>query len=225
MSLDRSERDSRARADGGCDLRSGPQTARGRERYERIVAATERLFAERDYHDVSINDVVKESGGSLATVYKWFGSKDELLYAVLRRRVQLVNATIGRFSFSGSSLEEDLNDLVDAFALLAPLRLVRASLFYSSLFQRYSREISALCDREIVAPLTRLFDELCVRWRALFKLDSRGMALVIIRYIRGYFIEAALDRDASTNAQRASDDLKQILVALIASQRIQNEET
>ena len=191
-----------------------PSTARGRERYARIVAAAEQLFAERDYHDVSINEIVRISGGSLATIYKWFGGKDELLYAILLRRIQFVQETIARYSFSGASLDEDLSGLVDSFAVVAPLQLVRTTLFYSALFQRYSREVTSQCAINIIAPLARLFDDLSAKWGVRFKLDSHGMAMTIVRYMRGFFVEVALDGEIVEEASRASADLKQILNAL-----------
>jgi len=49
----------------------------------RIEKAVLGLFAHRDFHDVSLIDVAREAHVSLQTIYKYFGSKEELVYAML----------------------------------------------------------------------------------------------------------------------------------------------
>jgi AcrR family transcriptional regulator len=49
-------------------------------RIERAVLA---LFSEQDFHEVSLIDVAKSANVSLQTIYKYFGSKEVLVYAML----------------------------------------------------------------------------------------------------------------------------------------------
>ncbi|NBD19273.1 TetR family transcriptional regulator [Aquabacterium fontiphilum] len=49
-------------------------------RLEKAVLA---LFSERDFHEVSLLDVAKAANVSLQTIYKYFGSKEVLVYAML----------------------------------------------------------------------------------------------------------------------------------------------
>lgn len=50
------------------------------QRIERAVLA---LFSEQDFHEVSLIDVAKSANVSLQTIYKYFGSKEVLVYAML----------------------------------------------------------------------------------------------------------------------------------------------
>lgn len=49
----------------------------------RIEKAVLSLFSQRDFHEVSLLDVAKAANVSLQTIYKYFGSKEVLVYAML----------------------------------------------------------------------------------------------------------------------------------------------
>ena len=49
----------------------------------RLEKAVLQLFSTRDFHDVSLIDVAREANVSLQTIYKYFGSKEALVYAML----------------------------------------------------------------------------------------------------------------------------------------------
>lgn len=50
---------------------------------ERIEKAVLTLFSTRDFHAVSLQEVARAANVSLQTIYKYFGSKEVLLYAML----------------------------------------------------------------------------------------------------------------------------------------------
>ncbi|MBA4110069.1 MAG: TetR family transcriptional regulator [Leptothrix sp. (in: Bacteria)] len=50
---------------------------------KRIEKAVLDLFSKQDFHDVSLLDVAKAANVSLQTIYKYFGSKETLVYAML----------------------------------------------------------------------------------------------------------------------------------------------
>ena len=49
----------------------------------RIEKAVLALFSNQDFHDVSLIDVARAANVSLQTIYKYFGSKEVLVYAML----------------------------------------------------------------------------------------------------------------------------------------------
>jgi TetR/AcrR family transcriptional repressor of cmeABC operon len=55
-------------------------------RCHKILDVAYRLFLENGYENVSMNDIVKHAGGSLATLYKHIGSKEQLFITVLERK-------------------------------------------------------------------------------------------------------------------------------------------
>ena len=56
-------------------------------RCQRFVEVAEQLFLERGFAGTSVNEVVRLAGGSLATLYAEFGTKEELFEAVMSRRI------------------------------------------------------------------------------------------------------------------------------------------
>lgn len=126
-------------------------------RRQAIIKAGRTLFLEKGYEGTTLQDVVKVSGGSLATVYKLFGSKEGLLDAVVFEKVftaaevirDIVNSRndpataireIGAF-FRDRWLEE--NDV-------ALTRIVMARSVSDSEFARRFFERTALHTREVL---------------------------------------------------------------------------
>lgn len=56
---------------------------RGVARRRLFLETALNVFCERGYADVSVNDIVQMTGGSLATLYSQFGNKEGLFVAVL----------------------------------------------------------------------------------------------------------------------------------------------
>ncbi|HKU14353.1 MAG TPA: TetR/AcrR family transcriptional regulator [Steroidobacteraceae bacterium] len=55
-------------------------------RREQLIAVAEHLFLEHGFANTSVNAIVREAGGSLATLYSEFGSKEALFESVLSER-------------------------------------------------------------------------------------------------------------------------------------------
>jgi AcrR family transcriptional regulator len=64
----------------------------GAETRQRIMAVAERLFAQRGLDAVSIRDITAAAGVNLAAVNYHFGSKQQLVVAVLERRAEQLGA-------------------------------------------------------------------------------------------------------------------------------------
>lgn len=58
---------------------------------EKIMDAAEKLFAQRGFHGASVRDITGAAGVDLALVNYHFGSKKQLLAAVVERRGQVLN--------------------------------------------------------------------------------------------------------------------------------------
>ena len=50
---------------------------------DRLEKAVLELFSSRDFHEVSLQDVARRANVSLQTIYKYFGSKEALVYSML----------------------------------------------------------------------------------------------------------------------------------------------
>lgn len=58
---------------------------KGSERQEKFIQAGLEIFLEKGYENTSLNDVIEKSGGSLASIYKFFENKDGLFRAIIER--------------------------------------------------------------------------------------------------------------------------------------------
>ena len=63
-------------------LRDIPHTKRGHERCMALLLSANRLFLEKGYDAVSLDDIVNHAGGSKASIYKYFGNKEGLFTAI-----------------------------------------------------------------------------------------------------------------------------------------------
>lgn len=58
------------------------------ERRQKFVETAEKLFLQHGYAGTSVNEIVRVAGGSLATLYASFGTKEKLFEAVMTQRVR-----------------------------------------------------------------------------------------------------------------------------------------
>lgn len=83
-----------------------------------LLDAAERLFAERGFRGTSVRAITDLAGANLAAVGYHFGSKAELLSAVVRRVVEPINAAqcAGLDRLLARTPDPTVADLVEAFA-------------------------------------------------------------------------------------------------------------
>ncbi len=62
-----------------------PQQERSRETLLRIVSAARSLLAERDFANISVDDIVRRAASSKGSFYQRFSNKDSLLVLILRQ--------------------------------------------------------------------------------------------------------------------------------------------
>jgi AcrR family transcriptional regulator len=59
------------------------RTERGEQRRRKLLAAARQVFLERGYVGASIEEVMRRVGGSKASLYRYFGSKEGLFFDIL----------------------------------------------------------------------------------------------------------------------------------------------
>lgn len=60
-----------------------PKTARGRKTRDRLLAAAEREFGEKGFHEAGISGISQRAGVALGTFYVYFKSKEEIFRALV----------------------------------------------------------------------------------------------------------------------------------------------
>lgn len=66
-------------------LRAPRLNIRGARRHEQIIAAATEAFLERGFDAVSLDEILRVSGGSKTNIYRQFGDKEGLFAEVVRR--------------------------------------------------------------------------------------------------------------------------------------------
>ncbi|MGY6630275.1 MAG: TetR/AcrR family transcriptional regulator [Wenzhouxiangella sp.] len=84
---------------------------------DRILDAAERLFAEHGFHATSLRQITQHADANLAAVNYHFGSKQALIVAVFKRRLDALNsARLARLDDLLASAEQpSLDSVLDAF--------------------------------------------------------------------------------------------------------------
>ncbi|MFN7940958.1 MAG: TetR/AcrR family transcriptional regulator [Thermoanaerobaculia bacterium] len=88
---------------------------RSATRRRAMLDAARELFLERGFEGTSVVDVVRRSGGSLATLYHWFGSKEGLFEAIADEVGAEIVAPLDAPDFEDLPLEEALTQFGRSF--------------------------------------------------------------------------------------------------------------
>lgn len=88
---------------------------RGEKRREVFVDTALELFMQNGYEGTSLNDIVKKSAGSLASIYKFFNNKDGLFSAILDKQFSDFYAQLDdKINIKSTT---DLSEFLNKFAL------------------------------------------------------------------------------------------------------------
>jgi AcrR family transcriptional regulator len=75
---------------------------------ERLYPVVLRQFSMKDFHAVNIRDISKESGISTGTIYKYFSSKEDLLFSIIDEKLHDL-ASLLRMHLAGT---EDIREMI-----------------------------------------------------------------------------------------------------------------
>lgn len=87
----------------------------GPERRDSILKAAQRLFAEKGYHGVSIDDIARQVDVSPAILYRHFKSKQQLYDAVLQALSSQRESYVQTIINSGTSFEDVLTGMTQVY--------------------------------------------------------------------------------------------------------------
>ncbi|GHV07870.1 hypothetical protein AGMMS50229_15380 [Campylobacterota bacterium] len=78
---------------------------------DRFIDVAFSLFLRKGFADTSMSEIAREAGGSLATIYKYFGSKDALFAVVLQAKSSATYERFGTLAklLKNESIEESLH--------------------------------------------------------------------------------------------------------------------
>jgi AcrR family transcriptional regulator len=177
----------------------------------RIMDTAEKLFADKGFHATSLRDITKSADVNLAAVHYHFGSKEDLLDAVLGRRIAPVNTQrlnmLKEVEASADGNNPDLKAVLRAY-LLPPFRNMSIlgkdgakfmqllgrmhSETQSHLRLRFMRHFTPVLESFTVA-FARSLPELPVdevRWRMQFVIGAMAHTLIWGEQLRTHGMDA-----------------------------------
>lgn len=129
-------------------------------RREAIVAAAMRLFADRTYASVGVDEIAEAARMATSTVYLYFPSKADILWAALQRGTGYLQLTLDRALVTAPSQEHALRELVRIYA--------RFAVAHPELVDALITEVRSLRPEEVVA-ITTAQREYVGEWVHLFR--------------------------------------------------------
>ncbi|MFT4127256.1 MAG: TetR/AcrR family transcriptional regulator [Gordonia sp. (in: high G+C Gram-positive bacteria)] len=158
MGDDRSNADSLPPLADVTMLREAPTTSRGMRTRNGIVAAARKVFEDKGFTDARLADIFAEAGCSTGTFYLYFGSKEEVLQAVLD-------------TVRDDMLHPGIGDHVDS---AEPQAVIRASIHAYLLSYRRNALLMRLLEQvSIIDPAFRA--RRVARSRAFVERNARGI--------------------------------------------------
>jgi AcrR family transcriptional regulator len=82
------------------------------DKRDRILAAATAVFAERDFHQVSVSEVAERAGVGKGTLYLYFPTKDALQTESLRASLTGIGEQVEELAARDASLEDTLRGIV-----------------------------------------------------------------------------------------------------------------
>lgn len=165
-------------------------------RRDAFIDAAEQLFRSRGYEHTSVQDILDALGVSRGAFYHYFGSKSELLEAVVDRMVtQIAQVVEPIVDDPGIPAPDKLRRLFEA---ASSWKLARADLMHAVLEAWVSDENALMREkyrRHVTRALTPLLARIAdqgIRDGTITTLSAEGTARTIIHLLLGFQEEAVL---------------------------------
>jgi AcrR family transcriptional regulator len=170
-------------------------TPRGEARRRAFLDAAGKVFLAQGLGNASVNDVVRLAGGSLATLYQQFGSKEGLFLAMFEERIDRFLAPLQEIGASHLPIAEGLQKIGEAFlaSMLKPegvsiYRIVVAEgLTYPDVAARYHQS-----GAERIRAVVRAYIEERIEAGEVRDLDADWAATFFAEMVRARHLFAAL---------------------------------
>jgi TetR/AcrR family transcriptional regulator, fatty acid metabolism regulator protein len=132
-----------------------------RDRYDAILAAATRVFAEKGYSSASITDIAQAADVSDGLIYKYFENKRDLLENVLRHFYERIIADLEPKVSKGRNFEEKLHVMVREHlqVFVADLDLCRLFISEVRIASDYRGSLIQQLNRRYTSILIKIVDE------------------------------------------------------------------
>ena len=88
---------------------------RSLDKKERLLLAAEEIFAKQGYSQTTLDEIIALADTGKGTLYKYFGSKDNLFYTLISMKHGELMETLNDIAFSSEEIEERIRQIVEAW--------------------------------------------------------------------------------------------------------------
>ncbi len=190
------------------------QQERSRVTRERLLAAAEKVFAEKGYDGAKLADIAAEAGVSVGAVYFRFKDKDALFLAIAETFTEGTRARLGEFVLTGQSATTE--EIVRTFVLRTATNMRTHRGLFRAIIER------GLDHPSVMDVMMAFRDEIARALEAVLRAHGGKAGLgdavrVATQMIYGFLIVGILNPRAPTqqNAKAAVTGLADAVVAYL----------
>ena len=124
----------------------------GTERYRAILQAAERLFVEKGYHTVSVEQIADAAGVSKGLIHYHFNSKEQLLVWILKDMLDKLFANLDAIAQSVESSKTKISKAIIAYLDMVHSwsGLMRIAFFEEALTEETKRNFVSLAEKNVM---------------------------------------------------------------------------
>lgn len=122
------------------------KTQKSKDRYKLMISVGSDMFLKNGFENTSLCDIISKSGGSLSTIYKYFGSKEGLFKAIIDDGVKNIYEQINKKVSLDNS--DDLENFLYKFSeeYLRVTLKDTTFLFKKLIMSEYLKKNSQICE-------------------------------------------------------------------------------
>ena len=162
---------------------------------EKIIASAQQKMGEVGIRSVSIDDICHELGMSKKTFYVYFGTKDDLIQAILDYHYEEVRSGMQSFLDSCANMWDGIRRGAEKMAAMPDVRqlppfIYELNKYYPALAKNYNARILALNERLMKRIVERSIEE------GIFRKDvDVNLAAMMLARLHNNAVNAGLEGD------------------------------
>jgi len=163
----------------------------GTEKYQKIIQAATKVFAQKGFYNSKVADVAKEAKVADGTIYLYFKNKDDLLISIFENSMDIFTGEIQKIVEEVSDPIEKLHRFIRLHLELVKQNQDTAQVLQIELRQssKFMKEYAATKFRDYLARISLILEE--GQAKSVFKKSINP--LIVKRAIFGAVDEMALD--------------------------------
>lgn len=164
------------------------------DRQDQVLDAAIRSFASGGFHATGMAEVIRESGLSAGSVYRYYKSKDALIDAIIERLMALLSQRLGQATQGATTVGEVIRQVISAATADQNTTLAR---LLPQVWTEAMRnpEIAAKVAQgyqQIIGHFEAFITELQQQGKFSSALPASGVAQVILSVLQGYQLQMLL---------------------------------